>query len=131
MKKLFDRFKKADKTIYVVSGLPRSGTAMMMQMLEAGGLSPLIDNERTADGDNRKGYYEFAPVKHMQDGNVAWVAEARGKVVKVISSLLQYLPSDYNYKVVFMRLQAAHNYADYRFLHGQSADPPPELRGGH
>jgi hypothetical protein len=124
MKKLFARCKKADNTIYVVSGLPRSGTAMLMQILEAGGLSPLTDNARTADDDNHKGYYEFAPVKHLHEGNVAWVAAARGKVVKVISFLLPYLPSDHNYKVVFMRrampeiLASQHN-----MLLGRGADP--------
>jgi hypothetical protein len=97
MKKLFHRGTQADNTVYVVSGLPYSGTALMMQLLTAGGLSPLTDNARLADGDNRKGYYEFAPVKDLPESNVAWVAGARGKVVKVISHLLPYLPSDYNY----------------------------------
>ena len=103
MKKLFDRFKKQDKTIYVVSGLPRSGTSMMMKMLEAGGLPPVTDNERTADDDNPKGYYEFERVKKMQEGDVSWVKDAPGKVVKVISYLLQHLPAGYEYKVIFMR----------------------------
>ena len=103
MKKLFDIFKKQDKTIYVVSGLPRSGTSMMMKMLEAGGLSPLTDNERTADDDNPKGYYEFERVKKMQEGDVEWIHNAPGKVIKVISYLLQHLPAEYEYKVIFMR----------------------------
>ncbi len=101
--KLFDFFKKQDKTIYVVSGLPRSGTSMMMKMLEAGGLLPVIDGERTADDDNPKGYYEFERVKKMQAGDIAWVKEAPGKVIKVISYLLQHLPPEYSYKVIFMR----------------------------
>ncbi len=103
MKKLFDIFKKQDRTIYVVSGLPRSGTSMMMKMLEAGGLSPLTDNERTADDDNPKGYYEFERVKKMQEGDVEWIHNAPGKVIKVISYLLQHLPAEYEYKVIFMR----------------------------
>jgi hypothetical protein len=103
MKKLFDVFKKPDKTIYVVSGLPRSGTSMMMKMLEAGGLPPMTDNERTADDDNPKGYYEFERVKKMQEGDTAWVKEAPGKVVKVISYLIRHLPEGYTYKVIFMR----------------------------
>ncbi len=103
MKKLFDVFKKQDKTIYVVSGLPRSGTSMMMKMLEAGGLQPLTDHERTADDDNPKGYYEFERVKKMQEGDIGWINDAPGKVIKVISYLLQHLPASYEYKVIFMR----------------------------
>ena len=51
------------KTITVVSGLPRSGTSMMMKMLEAGGMQILTDNLRTADENNPKGYYEYERVK--------------------------------------------------------------------
>ena len=91
-----------DKTIYVVSGLPRSGTSMMMKMLEAGGVTPLIDNIRTADDDNLQGYYEFERVKAMKEGDVAWISEAQGKVIKVISALLESLPTEYNYKIIFM-----------------------------
>ncbi|MBE2222978.1 MAG: sulfotransferase [Anaerolineae bacterium] len=100
-KKLFGTKEKPP--VYVVSGLPRSGTSMMMKMLEAGGLSLLIDEIREADGDNPKGYFEFERVKQLDKGDTAWVAEAVGKVVKVISALLKYLPSDYQYKVVFVR----------------------------
>jgi hypothetical protein len=89
--------------ITVVSGLPRSGTSMMMKMLEAGGMQTLTDNIRTADENNPKGYYEFERVKKMKDGDIAWVETAQGKVVKVISALLEQLPADFRYKVVFMR----------------------------
>jgi hypothetical protein len=91
-----------DNTIVVVSGLPRSGTSMMMKMLEAGGLSPLTDNLRTADEDNPKGYYEFERVKQLPKGDFAWLPDATGKVVKVIAALLPYLPPDYSYRVIFM-----------------------------
>ena len=93
----------AAKTIVIVSGLPRSGTSMMMKMLEAGGIPVFIDGIRTADGDNPKGYYEFERVKQLDKGDTVWVGDAQGKVVKVISALLQYLPPEYEYKVVFMR----------------------------
>jgi broad-specificity NMP kinase len=89
--------------ITIVSGLPRSGTSMMMKMLEAGGLSPMTDNIRTADEDNPKGYYEFERVKQLPKGDVAWVPEAQGKVVKVIAALLPHLPSGYQYHVIFMQ----------------------------
>lgn len=88
--------------IYVVSGLPRSGTSMMMKMLEAGGLEPITDGVRSADEDNPKGYYEFEPVKQTKE-DPSWVPNARGKVVKVISQLLLDLPDNERYKVVFMR----------------------------
>lgn len=94
---------KKDNTIVVVSGLPRSGTSMMMKMLEVGGIPPLTDKIRTADEDNPKGYYEFERVKKLDKGDTAWLPEARGKAVKVISALLKYLPGDYRYRVIFMR----------------------------
>src|SRR4030065_1945559 len=88
--------------ITVVSGLPRSGTSMMMQILHAGGMEILPDQQRTADDDNPKGYYELERVKKMKEGDVTWVRESGGKVIKVISALLEYLPADLSYKVVFM-----------------------------
>lgn len=88
--------------LYVVSGLPRSGTSMMMKMLEAGGLEPVTDGIRSADEDNPKGYYELEAVKRTKQ-DPSWVHDSQGKVVKVISQLLQDLPDDVNYKVIFMR----------------------------
>jgi len=75
---------------------------MMMKMLEAGGLAPVIDGIRSADEDNPKGYYELEAVKRTKQ-DPSWITDARGKVVKVISQLLQDLPADEHYKVVFMR----------------------------
>jgi len=88
--------------VTLVSGLPRSGTSMMMKMLEAGGLPVLADHLRRADEDNPEGYYEFERVKKIETDQ-AWLPEARGKVVKMISALLKHLPATYPYKVVFMR----------------------------
>ncbi len=88
--------------IYIVSGLPRSGTSMMMKMLEAGGLEPVTDGIRSADDDNPKGYYELEAVKRTKQ-DPSWVPKARGKVVKVISQLLMDLPDTEHYKIVFMR----------------------------
>ncbi len=90
------------KPVVVVSGLPRSGTSMMMKMLEAGGMELVIDGIRTPDEDNPKGYYEFERVKQLDKGDTAWVADAQGKAVKVISALLEYLPREYEYRVLFM-----------------------------
>jgi len=91
------------EVITVVSGLPRSGTSMMMKMLEVGGLPPLTDKIRTPDADNPKGYYEFERVKKLDKGDTAWVPQAQGKAVKVIAALLHHLPPDQRYKVIFMR----------------------------
>ncbi len=88
--------------ITIVSGLPRSGTSMMMAMLEAAGFPILADGIRVADEDNPKGYYEFERIKQIKTDK-AWLPEARGKVVKGISQLLLDLPPDFHYKVVFMR----------------------------
>ena len=87
--------------ITVVSGLPRSGTSLMMQMLDKGGLEIFTDKKREADDNNPKGYYEHELVKGLGK-NKTWVKDAEGKVVKVISHLLTELPARYQYKVVFM-----------------------------
>jgi sulfotransferase family protein len=92
------------KPIVVVSGLPRSGTSMAMKMLEAGGLTIVTDGLRAADEDNPKGYYEDERVKRLhKEDDKAWLREARGKVVKIISFLLKSLPPEHNYKVVLMQ----------------------------
>jgi hypothetical protein len=92
------------KPVVLVSGLPRSGTSMAMKMLEAGGLHTVQDGIRTADEDNPKGYYEDERVKDLHtDVDKAWLFDARGKVVKIISFLLTHLPDNLNYKVLFMR----------------------------
>lgn len=87
--------------ITVVSGLPRSGTSMMMAMLAAGGLALLVDGRRTADEDNPRGYYEYEKVKRLQK-DATWLHEAEGRVVKVVATLLPFLPPQYRYRVVFM-----------------------------
>ncbi len=92
------------KALIVVSGLPRSGTSMVMKMLEAGGVPLVTDGLRTADQDNPKGYYEFEPVKHLaEEPDKSWLSDARGRAIKVISHLLKELPPTLNYKVIFVR----------------------------
>ncbi|MGE3539720.1 MAG: sulfotransferase domain-containing protein [Candidatus Tectimicrobiota bacterium] len=88
--------------IVIVSGLPRSGTSLMMQMLHAGGMPLLIDDHRLADLDNPKGYWEYAPVRRLHENN-SWMPQAEGKALKVVSPLLQYLPPQHCYKIVFMQ----------------------------
>lgn len=76
----------------------------MMKMLEAGGLPPLADNIRTADNDNPKGYYELERVKKLEFGDTAWLMDAQGKAVKIIFTLLPYLPkSGFKFRAIFMR----------------------------
>ncbi|MBK7896536.1 MAG: sulfotransferase domain-containing protein [Anaerolineaceae bacterium] len=124
MKGLFKKLFGGKTAVTIVSGLPRSGTSMMMKMLEAGGIHPLTDKVRTADDDNPKGYYEFERVKKMDKGDTAWMAEAQGKSVKVISQLLRHLPADYTYKVIFMRRNMAEILASQKkMLVNRGEDP--------
>jgi hypothetical protein len=90
--------------VIVVSGLPRSGTSMMMRMLEAGGIAPFTDGERSADVDNPEGYYEYRRAMDLEkDPDRSWVQQARGRALKVISFLLRHLPNDNAYRIVYMR----------------------------
>ncbi|REJ68543.1 MAG: sulfotransferase family protein [Planctomycetota bacterium] len=88
--------------VTIVTGLPRSGTSMMMKMLAAGGMDVLTDRVRRADDDNPGGYYEFEPVKKTKD-DASWLQDAAGKAVKMIYMLLADLPSAYTYRVLFMQ----------------------------
>ncbi|HTS37000.1 MAG TPA: sulfotransferase domain-containing protein [Candidatus Solibacter sp.] len=87
--------------ITIVSGLPRSGTSLMMQMLAAGGMPILTDSERQADIDNPRGYHEWEPIKQLP-ADPDRIDQAEGKAVKVITQLLLSLPRGRDYKVIFM-----------------------------
>jgi hypothetical protein len=90
--------------VVVVSGLPRSGTSMMMQMLAAGGIEPMTDGARMADESNPRGYYELERVKDLEGAaDLRWLRGARGRAVKVIAYLLPHLPETLNYRVVLMQ----------------------------
>ena len=90
--------------VVVVSGLPRSGTSMLMQMLEKGGMPIVTDKTRAPDEDNPRGYHEFERIKELDTTrNKSWLQNYRGQVIKTISFLLQDLPLDLNYQVLFMR----------------------------
>ena len=88
--------------VTIVSGLPRSGTSLMMRMLEAGGIPALTDQQRTPDEDNPNGYYEFEDVKSLAD-DAGWLQQAPGRSVKMVYRLLRHLPADRSYRVIFMR----------------------------
>jgi len=93
--------KNVAKEVIIVSGLPRSGTSLMMQILNEAGLQVLSDQVRPEDEYNPKGYWEYEAVKKLgQDSS--WLKDHPGKVIKVVSPLLRYLPSDLNYKIIFM-----------------------------
>lgn len=96
--------RRYGEPLIIVSGLPRSGTSMMMKMLDAAGIPIMTDAVRTADIDNPKGYFELERVKDLEkDPDRSWVREGRGKALKVISWLLKDLPDDNAYQIVFMR----------------------------
>lgn len=88
--------------VTIVSGVPRSGTSLLMQMLAAGGMPLLADEVRAADEDNPRGYYEYAPVM-ASARDASWFDEARGRAVKVIHTLLPRLPEGDQVRVILMR----------------------------
>jgi hypothetical protein len=119
-----------DDLVVVVSGLPRSGTSMMMRMLVAGGLSAQSDARRAADADNPLGYFEDERVKDLAR-DAAWISEARGKAVKVVSALLKHLPPGERYRIVFMRREIGEVLASQRQMLvrlGKTADPAGDER---
>lgn len=108
--------------VTIVSGLPRSGTSMMMRMLEAGGLPVLVDHLRAADDDNPRGYYEFEPVKQTKRDS-SWVADAVGKGVKLVYRLLYDLPATHQYRVLFMRRNLTEVLASQRKMLAREGRP--------
>ncbi len=87
--------------IVIVSGLPRSGTSLMMQMLDLGGLPVVTDNVRTADTDNPRGYHEYELVKAIKR-DTSWLPATRGRAFKMVSQLLYHLPAGEAYRIIFM-----------------------------
>lgn len=96
-----DAFEPGE-TICIVSGLPRSGTSLMMQMLEAGGIEAFADDSRQPDANNPHGYYERKEVARMRGEPVDWLCDAKGRAVKIIAPLLGHLPRGRNYRVILM-----------------------------
>ncbi|SFI64848.1 sulfotransferase domain-containing protein [Planctomicrobium piriforme] len=91
-----------NQDIIVVSGLPRSGTSLMMAMLVQGGIPAVTDEIRHADPDNPRGYFEFEQVKQLKTDHT-WLPNARGKCVKIVSPLLYHLPPTETFRVIFMQ----------------------------
>ena len=126
----FIRRIRFGEPVIVVSGLPRSGTSMLMKMLEAGGVPIVTDGQRTADEDNPKGYFEVERVKNLaNEQDKAWLAASKGKALKVISYLLKSLPGDLNYKVIFIRREIEEVLASQKKMldrRGETHDLAPE-----
>jgi len=126
VKSIFNKIfgvKGKNDAITIVSGLPRSGTSMMMRMLEAGGMPVVKHNITKPDEDNPLSYFQF----------VSWLADCRGKAVKMVSELLYYAPKEYNYKVIFIRRKMQEVLASQRLilerLEQESAGPSDEEMG--
>jgi hypothetical protein len=119
--------------ITVVSGLPRTGTSLVMQMLAAGGIPVLGDDLRRADEDNPRGYLEYEKVKSLER-DTTWLPEAEGKAIKIISFLLPKLPSSFEYRIIFVRrnlsevLRSQEKMLERR---GQPPGPPAEMMAAH
>jgi hypothetical protein len=120
--------KLGEMPVTIVTGLPRSGTSMMMQMLAAGGMPVLTDSARPPDADNPRGYFEFEPAKRTAR-DAGWVAGAAGKAVKLVHVLLPDLPPGYEYRVLFMHRDMVEVLASQRAmlerLHRSGADLTP------
>jgi len=114
------------RPVIVVSGLPRSGTSMLMNMLSAGGLQLVSDNNRIADRDNPKGYYEDERVKSLgSTADKSWVREARGKGIKVISHLLRSLPADNFYRILLARRELSEIIVSQNKMLDRLGEPNP------
>jgi len=101
--------------VYVVTGLPRSGTSMLMQMLGAGGLSLYVDAERVADANNPRGYFEHRAVRRLA-ADASWIPEAAGRVVKIVLPLVQKLPPGLQYRVILLQRDVAEIVASQRAM---------------
>ena len=115
-----------DNFVTVVSGLPRSGTSLMMQTLQAGGMQLLTDGRRASDEHNPRGYFEHEAVKYSHN-DVSWLDQAGGKAVKVVHLLLLHLPTDRNYRVIFMARNLDEIIASQRVMLSQQGRPRATL----
>lgn len=110
--------------IVVVSGLPRSGTSMMMQMLEAGGMDVMTDHVRTADDNNPSGYYELEGVKRLKE-DASFLNNAYGKAIKIVSPILYDIPRDKRCKIIFMRRHLKEILVSQKMMLLRSQKTPP------
>lgn len=118
--------EKIKGTVFIVSGLPRSGTSMMMQMLKEGGMEILTDDSRKPDTDNPKGYFEFEKVKGLSREN-SWINDASGKAVKIIAQQLHYLPVNFNYRIIFMERDMTEILKSKQKMRGRDSEEFPAM----
>jgi hypothetical protein len=114
--------------VTVVTGMPRSGTSLMMHMLDAGGIPALTDGRRPPDEHNPGGYFEYDPVKRLAEDS-SWLEAARGRTVKVVYRLLPYLPPQIDYRVVFMERDLREVFESQRDMLRARGDPAAEQPG--
>jgi LPS sulfotransferase NodH len=114
--------------VTVVSGAPRSGTSLMMRMLEAGGIPALTDGQRPPDAHNPHGYFEYSPVKHLAE-DASWIEAARGRAVKIIYRLLMHLPPRMSYRIVFMERDLEEVFASQRDMLRAQGDAAASQEG--
>jgi hypothetical protein len=107
----------------IVSGVPRSGTSLAMHMLEVGGIPALTDGKRVPDEHNPHGYFEYEAVKRLVEDSSWLTSLARGKSLKVIYRLLQHLPSNVDYRVLFMERDLREAVASQRTMLEARGDP--------
>ncbi|MFD2542378.1 alkaline phosphatase family protein [Lacinutrix gracilariae] len=117
-------YKYRDNQIVIVSGLPRSGTSVMMQMLHDGGVEVLTDGNRKSDDSNPKGYFEYDPVMSIHKDNT-WLDKAQNKTVKVVAPLLKFLDPKYRYKVIFMNRDLTEVVKSQQKMIGKNPDVLP------
>jgi hypothetical protein len=126
--RLFGKKQQSHSNITIVSGLPRSGTSMMMRMLAAGGIEIITDRIRQADADNPQGYYEYEKVKKIKE-DASWLDDTHGKAFKMVSSLLYDLPAGRTYKILFMERDMQEILASQRIMlrrQGKDASEPDD-----
>lgn len=117
-------FKHRENQIVLVSGLPRSGTSMMMQMLNSGGLDLLVDDVREADISNPKGYFEYEPVMSIHRDNT-WLSKGQNKVVKIVAPLLKHIDPEFRYKIIFMKRDINEIIKSQRLMTGKDTEILP------
>lgn len=111
--------------VTIVSGPPRSGTSLLMQMLAAGGLPLLSDGRRVADAGNPRGYHELEAVKRLPR-DAAWLADAEGRAVKVVHPPVAHLPTGFAYRVLWLERDLLEVARSQRVLLERLGSPPQD-----
>src|SRR3990170_2478282 len=109
--------------LIIVTGLPRSGTSMMMKMLEGGGVAVITDRQRQADEDNPYGYFELEQVKETKRDS-SWLDSSAGEAVKMVSMLLYDLPPDRDYFLIFMKRNLDEVIASQKVMLARKGEAP-------